>query len=572
MGGHTGGQTTTAPASGGSVAEVDQPPALGGTGATGGSVPTAPAGSGGWAAPESNVTGGNQASGGAEVLAGTGGSGATAGKASTGGQSGAAAEGGGAGEDGTIGGFAGAPAAGTAGAPAGGTAGAPAAGTAGAPTAGAPGDSGTAGAANKGGRGPGCPVGAPCAGYTVFGIPEPANDDPYSMLIDMDGNEVHRWPIMGFPTRMLPGGAVIGCYGVVSGSYDYISLRQLSWDGDLEWSYGQWYGGATGRPAARQHHDYERQGNPVGYYAPGQNFVDRGTTLILAHTYQEEPTIHEGTLMDDVIYEVDWSGTLTGFEWHGLDHFSEFGFDAAAREDLLTRNPGAASLDWLHGNSLSRVGPNHWFDEGHEEFDPENLIYSSRDASFVAIISHETGELVWRIGPDFAGRPEEVLGQFIGQHHAHLIPKGLPGEGNMLVFDNGSSSGYGPDPESGATQRYSRGYSRVIEFDPTTFDIVWEYGAASGEEYFFSYFVSSAQRLPNGNTLIAIGNDIRIIEVTPDHRVVWEHELDPATMSTDWIYRAYRVPPDWLPAGENRRLGNYVGWAEQFEADGPQAN
>ena len=36
-----------------------------------------------------------------------------------------------------------------------------------------------------------------------------------------------------------------------------------------------------------------------------------------------------------------------------------------------------------------------------------------------------------------------VTGQIIGQHHPHIIPVGLPGAGNLLVFDNGGQSGYG---------------------------------------------------------------------------------------------------------------------------------
>lgn len=121
------------------------------------------------------------------------------------------------------------------------------------------------------------------------------------------------------------------------------------------------------------------------------------------------------------------------------------------------------------------------------------------------IISHETGDVVWRIGPDFAGNREESLGQFAGQHHVHMIPWGLPGAGNVLVFDNGGASGYGGTTEAtSAPTRYSRTYSRVLEFNPITIEIVWQYGDGSGEN-FYSQLISSAQRLPNGNTLIAIG-------------------------------------------------------------------
>jgi hypothetical protein len=81
---------------------------------------------------------------------------------------------------------------------------------------------------------------------------------------------------------------------------------------------------------------------------------------------------------------------------------------------------------------------------------------------------------VWRIGPDFSQSKElRAIGQIIGQHHAHLIPKGLPGAGNLLVFDNGGSSGYGAPsgiaPEGRGT--YARAGSRVLEIDPVTLEL-----------------------------------------------------------------------------------------------------
>ena len=59
-------------------------------------------------------------------------------------------------------------------------------------------------------------------------------------------------------------------------------------------------------------------------------------------------------------------------------------------------------------------------------------------------LSRRDGKIVWRIGPDFSQSKElRAIRQIIGQHHAHIIPKGLPGAGNLLVFDNGGASGYG---------------------------------------------------------------------------------------------------------------------------------
>ena len=62
---------------------------------------------------------------------------------------------------------------------------------------------------------------------------------------------------------------------------------------------------------------------------------------------------------------------------------------------------------------------------------------------------------------------------------------------------------------------------------------------------FYSQLISSAQRLPNGNTLITEGCCCRLFEVTPDKEVVWEYyaPFEP----TDFIYRAYRYPYDYVP-------------------------
>lgn len=407
----------------------------------------------------------------------------------------------------------------------------------------------------------------PCAGYTLLCFLETVGSGVAhkARLIDMAGNLTHEWPIAGFPPKMLPGGALIGGVGAVS-MYDVIEMRQVGWFNAVQWSFSNWVDIGDGQMAARQHHDFQREGNPVGYYAPGQDFVPQGKTLVLAHEIRTVPEIREQPLLDDVIYEVDWEGTLTGSPWYAADHIDEFGFDQEALDDIRTHETDAEALEWLHGNSISWLGHNHWFDEGWVEFDPDNIIYSSRDASLVVIISADTGEVVWRVGPDFAGRPEEKLGQFAGQHHAHMIPKGLPGAGNILVFDNGGDSGYGGESSTGFPNRYSRAYSRVLEFDPVSFDIVWEYGSASGEQNYYSQLISSAQRLPNGNTLITVGSKRHLMEVTPSKEIVWEYTFMPnSTQSRDSVYRAYRVAPEWLPGQQNALNGNYATWASLFE-------
>lgn len=431
----------------------------------------------------------------------------------------------------------------------------------------------------------------PCYGYTLLSIEHmralPGQTTP---LIDMKGNAVHEWPILGTPSKMLNGGALLASRieraqtrspikepqsERVQDSNQRIppplitAVVQISWDGNEEWSFSNWDDAGTGVMMARQHHDLQREQNPVGYYAPGQEFVKRGKTLILAHKNKLVPEISDVELLDDVIYEVDWNGNLTGFEWHAADHFKEFGFDASACEAIYTgkRRPGGrrgagrgperrGGRDYMHINSVSLLGENHWYDEtGNMCFHQDNIIISSRTANVVAIINRATGEVVWKIGPNFTkDTPEHKLGQFVGQHHAHMIPSGLPGEGNILVFDNGGESGYGGP---NGYPRYERDYSRIIEFNPVTFHIIWEYAA----ENFFSHFISSAQRLPNGNTLITEGSKGRIFEVTPKKKIVWEFISPFKNRRGNEVYRAIRVPPEWVPGNPN----DYTEWVKAFK-------
>src|SRR3954471_20276767 len=306
------------------------------------------------------------------------------------------------------------------------------------------------------------------SGYTIFQAPGLG-----ALLIDMSGRELQLWQgLQGFPNKLLPGGHVFGSTAERDprhGAQDQVDLVQVDWDGNIVWRFERLEHiedpGEAPRWLARQHHDFQRQGNPVGYYAPGQEpLTDRGSTLILAHENVTNRGVSERPLLDDRIIEVDWQGNI-GWQWRPQEHFEELGFDAAARA-ALRANPnvralgrgalgaGAASPegfgDWLHINSLSYVGPNRWYDAGDRRFHPDNVIWDAREANIIAIVDRQSGKIVWKLGPRYDGNDaEKKLGWIIGQHHAHLIPQGLPGAGNLLVFDNGGWAGYG-EPNPGA--------------------------------------------------------------------------------------------------------------------------
>jgi len=406
-------------------------------------------------------------------------------------------------------------------------------------------------------------------GYTIFD----AQDGQGAILIDMNGNVVRQWQEISSvpgPFRVFPGGYIMGGDVPRLPHQEAIVMKQFGWEGNEVWSYNQMEqvvtrvvenedGTKSGGDivwSSRQHHDWQREGSPVGYYAPGQEpLVSNGKTLILAHKNVTVPEISPKQLEDDYIYELSWDGKVV-WEWLASDHVDEFGFSEEAR-NAIHRASGFSeargSVDWLHINSLSYIGPNKWFDAGDERFHPDNMMISSREASFIAIINR-AGNIVWRMGPDYTQTKELAeLGQILGQHNPHIIPAGLPGAGNLLVFDNGGNSGYGyanPAKPNGANA-WTRDSSRVLEINPVTFEKVWEYSASGTEHWqFYSWYVSNAQRLPNGNTLINEGMDGRIFELTPDKEIVWEY-MSPYQGTREpvsrRIFRAYRIPYEWVP-------------------------
>jgi hypothetical protein len=197
---------------------------------------------------------------------------------------------------------------------------------------------------------------------------------------------------------------------------------------------------------------------------------------------------------------------------------------------------GRGSSDWTHTNA---VAYNADFDQ---------LMLSIHNHSEVWIIDHSTttaeaaghtggrsgkgGDLLYRWGNPITYRAGTADDQrLFVQHNTHWIPKGLPGAGNMLVFNNGrrgAGGSYSSVDEVvlpvDAQGRYTREAGQ--KFGPA--EAVWSYVAPNPPD-FYSSFISGASRLPNGNTIICSGANGFMFEVTPDKKVVWQYNNPPHT-------------------------------------------
>ncbi|MEZ0358546.1 aryl-sulfate sulfotransferase [Mycobacterium sp. SA01] len=400
--------------------------------------------------------------------------------------------------------------------------------------------------------------------------------DSVTRLIDLNGDVIHEWPYAGVPARILDPALNAGRVGDVivqladsgdgrGGIYANGTIGQLDWDGERIWEWGAEAPGG----AARQNHDWE--------------LLPNGNRLILVTVPRRVPALGDLIVGDQGLYEVTPDGHIV-WQWLAGDHLDEFGFSEAgwrALRETVARDP-EDPWGYLEMNSAKSLGQNHWYSEHSDPtFHPDNILVSFRKANIVALIDKSTANIAWRIGPYYAAeagaqhqrisvhKVPRPLDQTSGQHNPHMIAADLPGAGNILVFDNQGGAGYPPAPIG----IYAG--SRVLEICPTTKEIVWQYTAEDSglpPWTFFSSFVSNAQRLPNGNTLITEGMQGRLFQVSPGGDVVWEYHSpyqgygvagepevkQPRVADVDrlsrtaLIYRSQAVPFGWTPAGTPR--------------------
>jgi hypothetical protein len=210
-------------------------------------------------------------------------------------------------------------------------------------------------------------------------------------------------------------------------------------------------------------------------------------------------TEHNGEMYADYLVETTTDGQVV-WQWRTWDHLDPETECITAVQDRRE--------EWTHGNGVAEL-PNG------------DIVVSFRAISTVIIIDRRTGKIIWKLGAP----------PLSGQH----APMPLP-NGNLLLFDNGPHRLDHPMP-----------FSRIIEVEPATKQIVWKYQERREYE-FYSPRISNAQRLPNGNTLICEGDFGRLFEVTTEGELVWEF-INPyfgegPNGMNNRVFRAYRYSAD----------------------------
>ncbi len=394
-------------------------------------------------------------------------------------------------------------------------------------------------------------VGEPYDGYTLFA---PLNDTT-TYLVDLDGEVVHSWASdyrPGMAAHLTGEGTLLRAGNVGNPQFDVGGaggvIQQLDWEGNVVWEY------TCSSDTRLSHHDVE--------------MLPNGNVLMIAWELRtadealaagrDPGLLADGELWPDSILEVRPTGPTGGevvWEWHAWDHLVQDHDPTQANYGVVADHPelidvnyvaGRAGADWMHVNAI------------HYNAALDQVLLSVRSFGEVWVIDHSTttaeaaghsggdsgagGDLLYRWGNPQAydaGTPDEQV--FFGQHDAQWIPAGSPGEGNVLVFNNGQGmpgEAYSSVDEIAPPVDASGAYTLDPSGSYGPEQPAWRYTAETPSDFYADH-VSGAQRLPNGNTLICDGVDGRIFEVDADGQTVWEHDHSAGMFQARRYGRAY---------------------------------
>ena len=410
-------------------------------------------------------------------------------------------------------------------------------------------------------------------GYTLFNRARSKT----IYLIDNQGRVVHKWELdaESLFAKLLDNGNLLTLAEYPDRGTNR-SVREIDRNGNILWECTQ------GWP----HHDFLKMPNgnvlllslqrktAEEVIAAGANpdFIS-ADRLRAPHIVEARPT---GPASCEIVWE-----------WSAWDHLIQDFDSSKANYGVVAEHPELIDLNFRLSEVAGWEAPFDWIHSNGIDYNPESdqIMLSPRNLSEVYVIDHSTtraeaagssggnsgkgGDLLYRWGNPRAyraGTPADQ--QLFWPHNPHWIPPGLPGAGNILIFNNGTEF---PD--------FRRGYSSVDEITPPVdganyrlnpdqayapVESVWTYTAATPSD-FFSPYVSGAQRLPNGNTLICDGVHGTLFEVTPAGKTVWKY-VNPMTSNgplrqgesvpleqwregrerpANMVYRAYRYAPDY---------------------------
>jgi hypothetical protein len=185
---------------------------------------------------------------------------------------------------------------------------------------------------------------------------------------------------------------------------------------------------------------------------------------------------------------------------------------------LTDENANAMTEQPTHMNDIEVLPPE--IAPAFPLFQAGDIMLSLKNVNTILVVDPQTWRIKWT-----------MTGPFLHQHDPDFMPNG-----HILLLDN---------RKTGGTPRL--GYSRVIEIDPVTRQIVWSYQGTDAEP-FYTDIRGMEQLLPNGNVLVVEAERGRVFEVArqPANRIVWEYVNLVRQGFAGVITGAERVAPERL--------------------------
>jgi hypothetical protein len=386
-------------------------------------------------------------------------------------------------------------------------------------------------------------------GYVMF---NPMISDT-TYLVNREGQVVHVWKNQHAPSSEylledghLLRGARLPDVPRFSGGGQGGRIEKVNFEGEVVWSFD------LADKTNLLHHDFAPMPNG-NILAIAWEAVPKEQAIALGRDPELTP---EAGIWPDLVIEIEPTaeGGRIVWEWHVWDHLvqnrdpakPDYGelSDFPRRVDINGGPPlpPAVTADELQMAKSRNEAPGGAtiLDRGSDLFHSNGIDYNAeldqialsvRAYNEIWVIDHSisseqaagpAGDLLYRWGsPDVYGHEAGVAG--LGhQHDIRWIPGGHPGAGNLMAFSN---DGYGVTPP----------FSQVIEFAPPL-SADGSYSIAAGEPFgpaesvwtysdgnFYSPFISGAQRMSNGNTLVTFGPQGRFVEVDTTGEIVWEY-------------------------------------------------
>jgi hypothetical protein len=190
-----------------------------------------------------------------------------------------------------------------------------------------------------------------------------------------------------------------------------------------------------------------------------------GTILVPYHSKQQ----YQGRkVWFDFLLSVSREGKILG-RWSTLEHLDELKKHhppspldtppGPGPDPILKTETGA---DYYHLNTVE-ILPETPLGARDARFRAGNILTSLRNTSVILILDQDDFSVLWSWGK----------GELDLQHMPTMLENG-----NILVFDNGTY----------------RGYSRVLEVDPPTGEIVWQFQGDPPESFYSSVGATSGSR------------------------------------------------------------------------------